>query len=179
MESFFITYNPEAFGFDFLFLYSDHETSRATKKIFKVAKNINVCSNVIHNYYEDIPFDVKDVQEDNPNTPMVTANTSSYDHETKGTVRFLESKWIEVNCKKLFIQSLTQNVNIALPIPNFTKTSILAEMIYLGRIHYTHVYKFTCKQAIEQKFCNAIMTKKTNSTTKSFTFMYDDIISKK
>ena len=143
MESVFITYNPEAFGFDFLFLYSDHETSRATKKIFKVAKNINVCSNVIHNYYDDIPFDVKDVQEDNPNTPMVTANTPCYDHETKGTARFLESKWIEVNCKNKCIQSLKQNVNRALPIPNFTKSLILAEMAYVRRIHCTHIYKFT------------------------------------
>ena len=45
------------------------------RKIVKVAKNMDVYSNVIHNYYVDFPFDVKDDQEDDPNTPMVTANT--------------------------------------------------------------------------------------------------------
>ena len=110
---------------------------------------------------------------------LTTANTPYYDHETKGTLRFLEIKWIEVNCKKACIQSLKQNVNRALPISNFTKVLILAEMVHLRSIYCTYVYKFTCKQTLEQQFCNTIMTKKTKRTTKSFTFIFSDIISKK
>ena len=90
---------------------------------------------------------------------MVTADTPCYDHETKGAIRYLEPKWIEVICKKPFIQSLKENVNRALPVPNLTKASILAEMAHLLSIYCIHVYKFTCKQTMKQKFCNAIMTK--------------------
>ena len=52
----------------------------------------------------------KDDVEDDPNTPMVTTHITCYDHETTGTVRFLEPKLIEINCKETFIKSLKQNV---------------------------------------------------------------------
>ena len=135
------------------------------RKILKVTKNIDVYNNNIHNYYVGFPSDVEDDQEDDQNSPMVTANTPCYDHETKGTVCFLERKWIEVNYKKTFIQSLKQNINRVLPIPNFTIALIVAEISQLRSIYCTHVYKFTCKQTMEQKFCNTIITKKSKSTT--------------
>ena len=110
---------------------------------------------------------------------MMTANIPCYDHETKGTVRFLDPKWIEVNCKNECIQSLKQNGNRTLPIPNFSKASILAEIPHLRSIHCTYVYNFNCKQIMEEKFCNTVMTKRTKRTTKSFTYIFGDIVSKK
>ena len=142
--------------------YIDTQTMKPQElhsKILKVMKNVDVYCNVIHNYYVVFPTDVENDQKDDPNTHIVTANTRCYDHETKGTIYFLEPKLIETNCEKEFIQSLKLNVNRALLIPNFTKASILAETAHQRRIHCTLVYKFTCKQTIEQKFCNAIMTK--------------------
>ena len=67
--------------------YIDTQTMKyqeLQRKILKVAKNIDVYINVIHNYYVGFPSGVKDDQEDDPSTPMVKANTPCYDHETKG-----------------------------------------------------------------------------------------------
>ena len=59
------------------------------KKIVRVAKNVDIYSNIIHNYYVGFPSNIEDDKEDDPNTPMVTANIPYYNHETKETVHFL------------------------------------------------------------------------------------------
>ena len=45
-------------------------------------------------------------------------------------------------------------------IPDSTKNKIDTEMRELRKLHCTHVYKYHCEITMEQKFCNAAMTKK-------------------
>ena len=112
------------------------------------------------------------------NKPFTTPNTPFYDKESVCSVHFLDKEWIKQKCKK-FTKLLKDNPNRALSIPVYERNSILAEMQKLRISHLTHVYKYTCKTTLKQKYCNAEMIKKTKGTTKYFEHMFGDIVTEK
>ena len=105
-------------------------------------------------------------------------NSPIYDRKSEGYVRFLDPKWIKEHCQNKFIVQLKYNINRALTVTDYVKEGIQRNMTYLRNLHCTHVYKFTCKKTLEQKFCTTIMTKKKKSTTQSFEYMFGNEIKK-
>ena len=60
----------------------------------------------------------------------------------------------KIMSQQSLIFSLQSNMNRKMILPAFTKNMIIEEMKHLPNLYYTYVYKFTCKVAMKQKFCN-------------------------
>ena len=118
------------------------------------------------------------IDENEEDRPLPTYKTPLYDHETKGSVCFLDQEWVK-KCEKEYILQLKQQLNRTHPIPDYVEHSILSEMQRLCSLHHTHVYKYNCKMTLKQKFGDALLEKKNKGTTSSFQYMKGDIITKK
>ena len=137
-------------------------------------KNKNVYNHTQGKYFVGFPLQMK---QNEFNT--VTENTPFYDHNTVGTVRFLDEKWVKEFCPLPFILSIKSSEGRKMNIPTFTKNKIEEEMRELRKIHCTHVYKYHCEISMEQKFCNVVMTKKTIHSDIPYEIMKADNITKK
>ena len=145
------------------------------RKILDDVTNIDVYDD--SKYFYQVGFPNDDDRNDSYEFLIIEiANTPIYDCKSVGSVRFLDLNWIKKNRQNEFIVQFKNNVNRALP--NYVREGIHQNMTYSRNLHCTHVYKFTCKKILEQKFCNTIMTKKKKITTKLFEYMFRDVIKK-
>ena len=100
------------------------------------------------------------INENEKDKTYQTSNDSFYDHDTEGSVRFLDQEWVKQKCEKEYFVQLKQKPNKTHPIPGYMKNSILGEMQRLCSLHCAHVYKCICKMTLKQKFYNTLPVKK-------------------
>ena len=72
----------------------------------------------------------------------------------------MDVEWVKNKCQKGYILQIKQEPNRTHPIPDYVRNRILEDMQRLQTLHFAHVYKYTYKTTLKQKFCNAVMPKK-------------------